>query len=85
MSFENENHLRREICNAQMAEMDQRTIASKAGPYFAEQLGVSAGDPILLAKRVIYDFNRAPVEISGPNARAIDSDIISTPREKTCP
>jgi DNA-binding GntR family transcriptional regulator len=52
-----------EVCNIQVAEVDQWTTASRADGRIAEELEAKPGDPILSVQRIFYDISGTPVEI----------------------
>ncbi len=53
-----------EVCNIQIAEVDQWTTASHADSTMAPVLRIQQGDPVLVVKRIFFSLEKVPVELS---------------------
>lgn len=53
-----------ELCNLQLAAVEQWTTASLADKSVGQILGIVAGDPVLVIERIFYDPKGQPIEVA---------------------
>jgi GntR family transcriptional regulator len=53
-----------DICKLQVVEMDQWTTTAQADKGLASDLGMNVGAPIAVVRRVYYDYEQLPIELS---------------------